>query len=203
MAPTGESISAVDEIVLFNADRKPELVRLKYEKMSQNAFAFFRGTDHLFAQRFASFRPRDLGPGILTCGDLHLENFGAYRTDAGDFLFDINDFDEALVAPASFDLVRGTASILLAADLWSIPASQASAIALDFLEAYRQAISQAVSAGKAGEISLERCEGPIRDLLDQTASGTGGGAIGPAHRACASWPTADHPQRGQTPGRQR
>ena len=43
---------------------------------------------------------------MLICGDLHLENFGAYRTDAGDFRFDINDFDEALVAPASFDLVR-------------------------------------------------------------------------------------------------
>ena len=53
----------------------------------------------------AEHAPLDLGPAILQCGDLHLENFGAYQTDDGEFRFDINDFDEALVAPCSLDLV--------------------------------------------------------------------------------------------------
>jgi uncharacterized protein (DUF2252 family) len=30
---------------------------------------------------------------VLICGDLHLENYGAYRTDEGYFLYDINDYD--------------------------------------------------------------------------------------------------------------
>ncbi|MBV8556324.1 MAG: DUF2252 family protein, partial [Planctomycetaceae bacterium] len=80
----------VDEILRYNRDRKPRLVRLKLQRMDQDAFAFFRGTDHLFARAWPELRPPDVGPSILICGDLHLENFGAYRTDDGEFLYDIN-----------------------------------------------------------------------------------------------------------------
>ena len=77
-----------------NEGRKPELLRRKYRRMGEDLFAFFRGTDHLFAAAWEGLAPVDPGPAILICGDLHLENFGAYRADDGDFVFDINDFDE-------------------------------------------------------------------------------------------------------------
>jgi uncharacterized protein (DUF2252 family) len=166
-----ESDSAVDAILRFNANRKPELVTIKYARMVENVFAFFRGTDHLFADHWPQCRPRDAGPGILTCGDLHLENFGAYQTDDGDFRFDINDFDEALVAAAGFDLVRATASILLAAEVWKISVAPASCMALEFLTAYRAAVIEAARTGQPGEIVPGKGDGPISKLLGETALG--------------------------------
>ena len=106
MKTISDRSSVVDEIVAFNRDRNPKLVRLKFRRMAKDPLAFFRGASHLFAADWPHLRPPDVGPSILICGDLHLENFGAYRADDGDFLYDINDFDEALVAPCSLDLVR-------------------------------------------------------------------------------------------------
>jgi hypothetical protein len=68
--------SVVDEIVAFNRDRNPKLVRLRFRRMAKDPLAFFRGTCHLFAARWPLLRPPDVGPSILICGDLHLENFG-------------------------------------------------------------------------------------------------------------------------------
>src|SRR5690242_1852264 len=137
MIENASSGSAVAEILAFNRDRKSKLLRLKFRRMKKDAFAFFRGSDHLFASRWPGLRPQDVGPASLICGDRHLENFGAYRTDDGDLLYDINDFDEALVAPCSLDLVRCTTSILLAAQLWKFTPVQAMQTVLTFLDRYR------------------------------------------------------------------
>ncbi len=161
--------SVLKEIVRFNRPRKPRLVRLKYERMAENAFAFFRGTDHLFAWHWPEVKPPDVGPAILISGDLHLENFGAYADDEGEFRYDINDFDEALIAPCSLDLVRCTTSILLASTLWELTPVQATGIALVFLDHYRLAIAKTGSTGRVGEVRWGKGEGPLWDLLGETA----------------------------------
>ena len=161
----------VDEILRYNRDRKPRLVRLKLQRMDQDAFAFFRGTDHLFARAWPELRPPDVGPSILICGDLHLENFGAYRTDDGEFLYDINDFDEALVAPCSLDLVRCTTSILLAAQLWGLTPIQALRIMLAYLDRYRATVLDSAQIRQVGEVALGTGRGPIWNLLGRTARG--------------------------------
>ena len=171
MSTSTAPLSTVDEILRFNQHRKRELLKIKFARMAENVFAFFRGTDHLFASHWPALHPGQVGPAILICGDLHLENFGAYQTDDRDFRFDINDFDEALVAPCSFDLVRCTTSILLAAEVWNISPVQASGIALDFLTSYRGAIGEAVRTGTIGEIAPGQGDGPIWDLLGETALG--------------------------------
>ena len=141
--------SVVDEIVAFNRDRDPKLVRLKFRRMAKNPFAFFRGTAHLFAADWPRLIPPDVGPSILICGDLHLETFGAYRADDGDFLYDINDFDEALVAPCGLDLVRA-ASVLLAAQLWKHTPVQAMRSVLAFLDRYRATVIRSDRTGRSG-----------------------------------------------------
>jgi uncharacterized protein (DUF2252 family) len=161
-----------DEIVRFNADRQPELVKRKFRRLDESVFTFFRGTDHLFGRGWTALKPANPGPAVLCCGDLHLENFGAYQTEEGDFRFDINDFDEALVAPCSFDLARCTASILLAGEEWGLRPLQATAIALAFLDQYQAAISESVKTGVIGEIAPRTGEGPVWDLLNATAMGT-------------------------------
>ena len=52
--------SVVDEILEFNRDREPKLVRRKFRRMTKDPFAFFRGTDQLFATHWPrpTWRPR-------------------------------------------------------------------------------------------------------------------------------------------------
>jgi len=163
--------TVLDEILSYNHDRKRALVKLKLERMNENAFAFFRGTNNLFARDWAELKPKEVGPAILICGDLHLENFGSYRTDTGDFLYDINDFDEALVAPCGIDLVRCATSILLVAQLWRLTPVQAMRTVLAFLDEYRTTISQPERDSDVKEMSLRTGKGPIRKLLGACATG--------------------------------
>lgn len=160
----------IEAIIKANAGRKPGLLRIKYRRMAADAFAFFRGTDHLFGRAWPELKPADLGPAILICGDLHLENFGAYRTDQGDLRFGINDFDEAIVARCSLDLVRCATSIFLAAEHWNLTPTQASGMALAFLDQFREAVVQAVEKDQIGEVAPTSGHGAIWDLLGRTAS---------------------------------
>src|SRR5437588_4636490 len=93
----------VQEFMDFNrpfARRHPELLRLKVARMAESAFAFFRGTFHLFARDVLD---RDRLPLALLSGegaemdlvgDLHSENYGTYKADDAHVHYDINDFDE-------------------------------------------------------------------------------------------------------------
>jgi uncharacterized protein (DUF2252 family) len=159
---------AIAELLRTNADRKPGLVRIKLRRMSADPFAFFRGADPLFATDWPDLKPPDVGPAIFICGDLHLENFGAYRTDAGDFRFGINDFDEAVVAPCSLDLIRCAASILLAAEQWRLTPTAATSMVLTYLDNYRTASRDA----QPSEVAPSSGHGAVWDLLAVTAAGT-------------------------------
>src|ERR1700761_6174886 len=68
-------------ILAFNESRLPEMRPLKYRSMEENAFRFFRGTCHLFYEDLAAAADFPSGPLGWICGDLHLENFGSYRSD--------------------------------------------------------------------------------------------------------------------------
>lgn len=163
-------IFALEGIVRFNLPFKKRLQRLKFARMDAGVFAFFRGTDHLFASYWKKLRPADAGPPVLTCGDLHLENFGGYRADNGDFYFDINDFDEALVAPCSFDLVRCATSILLAARQWQLSPDVTTELATAYLNQFRTTLRQATAAQPFHPST--RWDAVAADLLGPTALAT-------------------------------
>jgi len=103
--------------------RFPELFTRKMQRMSASPLAFLRGAAPLFFEMIAS--RKDLGEGPpgegWIVGDLHLENFGAYRPDTfveqGDkkrpAVFNLNDFDDTLIAPWRFDVLRLMTSLLL------------------------------------------------------------------------------------------
>jgi uncharacterized protein (DUF2252 family) len=167
--PSGSLLTAIRE---FNADRIPELVRLKLKRLRKSVFGFFRGTDELYGRAWPTLQPRDPGPVIQSTGDLHLENFGVCHSESGSFHFEINDFDDAVLAPCSFDLIRCTASILLAGEEWKLTPLTATGIALAFLENYCQAVSAGVETNSIGEITAENATGPIAELLAHTCRGT-------------------------------
>lgn len=164
--------AVLDAILQFNEDRKPGLRDLKLRRMKQDPFTFFRGSDHLFCDDWPELRPLDPGPDILICGDLHLENFGAHRTIEGTYRYDLNDFDESVVAPCGFDVVRCATSIILASEQWMLTPSQATGMALSYLEHYRKAMLEAVEKDSVHEIVPHGGHGPIQEILGSTAIAT-------------------------------
>ena len=100
----------------FNQGREPERLAMKYKAMNKDALAFLRGSCHLFYEDWPKDSPLDATPAAWICGDLHLENFGSYKGDNRLVYFDINDFDESALAPATWDLARFLTSVWVAAD---------------------------------------------------------------------------------------
>ena len=92
--------------------RVPQLLLLKYKRMSASAFAFFRGSVPVMAADLAG-QP-DTGITVQLCGDAHVQNLGCYSAPDGRLVFDINDFDETIVGPWEWDVKRMAASIVLA-----------------------------------------------------------------------------------------
>ena len=100
--------------VLKHADRGRvrELLPIRYQRMRQSPFAFFRGGAALMAADL-SHTPAT-GVAVQACGDCHAANFGGFASPERRLLFDINDFDETLRAPWEWDLKRLAASVVLA-----------------------------------------------------------------------------------------
>jgi uncharacterized protein (DUF2252 family) len=93
--------------------RVPELIPIRYGRMLESAFAFFRGGAAIMAWDLSRTPTSDLR--VQACGDAHLENFGAFAAPDRTMVFDLNDFDETLPAPFEWDLKRLVASIAIAA----------------------------------------------------------------------------------------
>jgi hypothetical protein len=96
-----------------DADRQQDLVPIRWGRMSASPFTFYRGSAALMAADLAPL-PRT-GLTVQLCGDAHLSNFGMYASPERALLFDVNDFDETLPGPFSWDIKRLAASFVLAA----------------------------------------------------------------------------------------
>lgn len=153
----------VDSILKYNAGREPERVALKYRAMRQDAFVFMRGTCHLYYQDWpASDKQVNDAPLAWISGDLHLENFGCYKGDNRLVYFDLNDFDEAVLAPATWELGRWLTSIMVAAKSLLIPKGHAIRLCQIGLDSYAATLME----GKARWLERETAKGMIRDLLN-------------------------------------
>ncbi len=97
----------------YNKNRVPELVPLRWGRMLQSPFTFYRGSAALMASDLAQIPTT--GVRVQACGDCHLFNFGAFSTPERNIVFDINDFDETLPAPWEWDVKRLAASFVLVA----------------------------------------------------------------------------------------
>jgi len=162
----------MDKLILrlkkFNEGLLPEKVQLKYEAMTENAFRFFRGTCHLFYEDLAAAEPLPLSPHAWICGDLHIENFGSYRGDNKLVYFDLNDFDEALLAPASYETVRTVTSIFIAFDNLDFEPEKALKMAQLFMKTY----SATLAKGKAISIDPRTAKGIVCNFLTEANKST-------------------------------
>jgi uncharacterized protein (DUF2252 family) len=159
-------MSKLSEIIkTFNAPLLADKVKLKYEAMTENIFRFYRGTDHLFYRDLAAAKGFPASPPTWICGDLHLENFGSYKANNKLVYFDMNDFDEAVLAPAAWDLARMVTSILIAFESLKIQPKKADKMARLFLKSYTSTLAK----GKAISIDPRTAKGIVCQFLTNAA----------------------------------
>ncbi|GAA4321844.1 DUF2252 domain-containing protein [Mucilaginibacter gynuensis] len=151
-----------ERLQAFNAGLLPDILKLKYEAMAENPFRFYRGTCHLFYEDVAAAAPLPLSPLAWICGDLHIENFGSYRGDNKLVYFDLNDFDEALLAPAAWELARMVTSIFIAFETLNIEPEKARNMVALYLKSY----ATTLAVGKARCIEPRTAKGIVCDFLE-------------------------------------
>ncbi|WP_211441546.1 DUF2252 domain-containing protein [Collimonas humicola] len=155
-------VNVVKRIQEYNAGRDPQRLQLKYKNIRNDPFTFLRGTCHLFYERLPYSGLMRSAPLAWICGDMHLENFGSYKGDNRLAYFDMNDFDEAVLAPASWELVRFLTSVLIAADGSSASPADTRLLCRSFIDAY----ANALSLGKPRWVERDTATGMVGDLLN-------------------------------------
>jgi uncharacterized protein (DUF2252 family) len=121
-------------------DRIPGLISLKYQRMAESPFKFFRGSAIIQARDLA--KSPVSGIIVQACGDCHLMNFGGFAAPERTLVFDINDFDETFLAPWEWDLKRLAASLILAARDLSFSKTTADAAVHAAAAAYRERMAE-------------------------------------------------------------
>ncbi|MFY0654641.1 MAG: DUF2252 family protein [Cyclobacteriaceae bacterium] len=106
------------ELKVNNQDIDESFRKEKFKKMSESAYAFYRGSNHLYWEDFYNdWRINAFGGTSSTLtwlnGDAHIYNYGAYSNHYGEAIFCMDDFDDAIVADYQFDLWRMAISLLL------------------------------------------------------------------------------------------
>jgi uncharacterized protein (DUF2252 family) len=126
----------------------------KTARMVASPLALLRGSAPLFYELLARHPALSEGPageGRIV-GDAHLENFGAYRAGAlkisetqeshqkESVVFDLNDFDDGVVGPWRFDVLRLLTSLMLAGRELGVDGRRAIELSEVLLEAYVGAV---------------------------------------------------------------
>ncbi|MFO0552657.1 MAG: DUF2252 family protein [Polyangiaceae bacterium] len=137
----------------------------KLKKLGASPLGFFRGSARLFYEMLRAEPALAPAPGPVghIVGDMHLENIGAYRNDADEVVFDLNDFDDASIGEYALDRLRVSVSVLLAARAFSGTAAEALSVVGELLGAYDEVLSGAPVAAPPK---------PITDLCDRARKRT-------------------------------
>lgn len=131
---------AVEIVAASNPERVADLVPIRMGRMASSPFAFLRGAAAVMAADLAG--GADSGLHGWICGDAHAANFGLYASPERRQVMDVNDFDETVIGPWHWDLLRLVASLVCAGREADIPEDRCREAASDCATAYRQAIAE-------------------------------------------------------------
>ena len=134
--PSHDRIDPVALMIESSRGRIPRLIPIRYGRMLQSPFTFYRGAALNMAADLA--HTPVTGLRVQACGDCHLLNFGFFATPERREIFDINDFDETLPGPWEWDVKRLAASFVLACRSNGLSDSVARESALTCVRSYRQ-----------------------------------------------------------------
>ena len=146
----------------------PDLVGIRYGRMLESPFAFFRGAALIMATDLAGTPCSGLRTQL--CGDAHLSNFGVFATPERRMVFSINDFDETLPGPWEWDLKRLVAIVEVAARGNGLDVPARRRIVLRTARAYREAMREFAAKSNLevwyASLDVERMMREQRDRVD-------------------------------------
>ncbi|MFJ3284682.1 DUF2252 domain-containing protein [Streptomyces sp. NPDC086669] len=125
----------IDVIEDQSSTRVRELVPIRYARMLESPFRFYRGAAAIMAMDLG--RHPHSGLTVQLCGDAHLLNFRLLASPERHLVFDINDFDETLAGPFEWDVKRLAASFVIAARANGFDAREQAEAVRACVSAYR------------------------------------------------------------------
>jgi len=158
--------SVIQRIKTYHAGLAPQLLDIKWSVMRDNAFNFYRGTCNLFAEDFVKLYDYHK-PKVKTwiCGDAHFENFGSYKGENRLVYFDMNDFDEAILAGPEPEITRFLASIIVAAEQMNVASVKIHKAIHDIIDGYVATLL----SGKPLMLEAEVAHGVFKKYFEQIA----------------------------------
>jgi len=112
--PPKNRIGPVEILERQAQSRIKELIPIRYQRMMQSPFAFYRGGSAIMAQDLANQATTNIT--VQLCGDMHVSNFGLFGTAEHRLVFGINDFDETLPGSWEWDMKRLLTSAVIACE---------------------------------------------------------------------------------------
>jgi len=163
-----ESPSERDPLSLIeksNEGRVKHLLPVRFTRMLESPFAFFRGTAIVQAHDLKN--TPSSGIVVQSCGDCHLANFGVFASPERTLIFDINDFDETLPAPFEWDVKRLAGSFVLASRWRKFGKKEGYRTSYAMVKAYRE--QMATFAGMH-TLDVWYAHVAVGDLIDRFGS---------------------------------
>lgn len=155
--------SAIKKIDQYNAGMAAPLRELKWNALKESPFRFYRGTCHLFADDFVKLYKYKPKVKAWICGDLHFENFGSYKGENRQIYFDLNDFDESILAGPEPEIARFLTSIVIAAGQMKVAAIGLHKALHDIMAAY----TATLLSGKALMLEAEVAHGRFKEYFER------------------------------------
>ncbi|MDC0772486.1 DUF2252 domain-containing protein [Streptomyces sp. HD] len=160
-APGPKRPDPLEIIEKQSAMRLPELVPIRYARMSESPFRFYRGAAAIMASDLAE-TPRT-GFRTQLCGDAHMLNFRLLASPERRLMFDINDFDETLPGPWEWDVKRLAASLVIAGRANGFSTKERAGIVRATVRSYRESMRAFAGIGNLGVWYAQFDEKWVRD----------------------------------------
>jgi uncharacterized protein (DUF2252 family) len=158
--PPKDRPDPIEILVETSVDRVPHLLPIRYGRMLQSPFSFYRGAAAIMAADLSHTPVTSLR--VQACGDCHLLNFGVFATPERRLIFDVNDFDESLPGPWEWDLKRLVTSFVIAGQHNGFKVAQSRASATACARSYRRQLAR-FSRMRAIDVWYERVD--VSELL--------------------------------------
>ena len=159
-APSGRS-DPLDVLERQALSRLPELGPIRYARMAESPFAFFRGAAAVMAMDLAA--TPTTGIRVQACGDAHVNNFGFFASPERNLVFDMNDFDETLPGPWEWDVKRLCASLHIVGRQRGWSPATCDAVVIAAARTYRERITD-YATWHTLDLFYERTE--IRNVIE-------------------------------------
>ncbi|MET9555370.1 DUF2252 domain-containing protein [Streptomyces sp. NPDC006645] len=151
--------------------RVAELVPIRYGRMTESPFRFYRGAAAIMAGDLAATPVSGIRAQL--CGDAHLMNFRLLGSPERRLVFDINDFDETLPGPWEWDVKRLAASLVIAGRENGFSAKERSVIVTAAVRSYRERMREFAGMGNLDVWYTRADMEELRPLADRQLGGRG------------------------------